>query len=201
MTFFLILFFIFFLIAVFYTWVFLRHRRQIFTIENISPKNSVLVLGAGLEKNGNPSDILLDRLITARDLISLTAPDLVILSGAESPTSGNEPHAMEDFLVDHHVDKDIIRIDEQGKSTFHSLINLSNNSSAQETIIISQRFHLSRALMISSILGLECVGLAANNMTFAKWKIAYWYIREILATPFNICKIIYHDLNRPIQKS
>ena len=191
----------FFLVVVFYIWIYLNNRRLIYSLETVPSNKTVLVLGAGLEKNGSPSDILLDRLISTRDLIFHTSPDLVILSGAESPCSGNEPKAMAAFLSDEQVDRSIIMIDDQGQSTFHSLINVQNISTIQPITIISQKFHLARALMISRILGLQCTGLAADNMSFATWKIAYWYFREILATPFNIGKIICYRPYRPKQKS
>jgi SanA protein len=190
-----------FLIVAFYIWIYFYYRRQIYTLENVPPNTTALVLGAGLEKNGGPSDILLDRLITTRDLITITSPDLVILSGAESPHSGNEPRAMADFLNNSQMEKSIVVMDEQGYSTFHSLINMHNNSHIQQFTIISQKFHLTRALMISNFLGLKCVGLAANNMTFATWKVVYWYLREILATPFNIGKIIFYKLSLSKLKS
>ncbi len=197
----LFLLFGFLSIVLFYLAIVLIFKKEIYTYTQIPERNTILVLGAGLEENGKPSDILIDRLISAHKLIKDTYPDTVILSGARSHTGYSEPEAMKRFLFDKKVDPSILELDEMGQSTFHSLLNISKRTPAPCITVISQKFHLFRALLIARSLGINCIGLIADNLSFASWKTTYWYVREIIANPYNIGKILCYRIRNKIYKS
>jgi len=169
-------------------------------VNSSSRSPTILVLGAGLENDGEPSDILKDRLLTTIELIGYTHPDQVILSGSQTYKSGSEPEAMFNFILNRIHSTNIIICDNFGKSTYDSIKNMLNGSFAEPVTIISQRFHLTRALLISKILGLKCIGVAANNYKFSLLNNSYWYVREIVATPFNVFKIIFDILFSKFRK-
>jgi len=180
--------------------LFLLFRNKIFTVDSSSRSPTILVLGAGLENDGKPSDILKDRLLTTIELIRNTHPDQVILSGSQTYKSGSESEAMFNFVSNRIYCINMIICDNFGKSTYDSIKNMLNGSIAEPVTIISQRFHLTRALLISKILGLKCTGVAANNYKFSLLNNSYWYVREIFATPFNVGKIIFDKLFSKFRK-
>jgi len=176
-----------------YFCVYLIFHSKVFHINKIPPRNTILVLGAGLEKSFEPSDILKDRLISAMDLINKTAAIEVIVSGATTHDKRSEPQVMASFLEMNKIPSSLIEIDDQGWSTFDSLVNLKISDIQDNITIISQQFHLFRALMIAKLLGLDCIGLAAENLNFSILKTCFWYLREIIATPVNIGKFLIYQ--------
>ena len=89
------------------------------------------------------------------------------------------------------VDKSKLILDYQGKTTFDSLINIADYSGNEIITIVSQRFHLPRALWLANSLKINANGIPANIYKFSAYKTAYWYLREILALPINLLKIIF----------
>jgi len=177
-----------------YLILFIAYSSAVFSIQTIGYHPTILVPGAGLEQPNIPSDILKDRLLSAADLIIKHRPATIILSGASNQKTGSETRAMQIFLHEIGMTGENIQQDEKGYSTFHSFINIQKSSAQQPVVIVSQRFHLTRALMIASLLGISCHGVASNALTFSPVKIKYWYFREIIATPYNIGKIIVHRI-------
>jgi vancomycin permeability regulator SanA len=185
----------FFVIAcIAYLILYIAYSPAVLSIETIGYHPTILVPGAGLEQPNIPSDILKDRLLTAADLIYKHRPAIIVLSGASNQKTGNETRAMELFLHEIGITGENIQQDEKGYSTFHSFINIRESTAQQPVVIVSQRFHLTRALMIASLMGISCYGVASNALTFSPIKIMYWYFREIIATPYNIGKIIVHRI-------
>lgn len=171
-------------------------------MEDSPPTSIILVLGAGLDSKDVPSDILKDRLITAVEYTRRNKPEKIIVSGGNSSFGMNEARVMAAFLAEHGISNDRIIMDLHGRSTFHSLVNLRNNiQHGQPITVISQRFHLTRVLFLSRSLGIECLGLFAQNLTFSKTKIALWTLREMLALPFNFIKLINYYLRAYFYKS
>jgi len=186
--------FSFFILFLFYLFIFIYFQNKIISIDEIPVCKTVLVLGAGLERDGTPSDILADRLISTLEVSRHKRPEKIILSGARSKNGLSEPQAMENYLLKKQVDKTIIKLDKKGFSTFHSIQNISNQKSIYPIILISQRFHLCRALFLCHYFKVPAIGLAAQNLSFSRWKIMYWNIREVFAIPFNILKIICYKV-------
>ena len=177
-----------------YLILYIAYAPAVFSIETIGYHPTILVPGAGLEQPNIPSDILKDRLLTAADLIYKHRPATIILSGASNQSTGSETCAMNFYLNEIGITGENIQQDEKGYSTFHSFINLRESTAQQPVVIVSQRFHLTRSLMIASLMGISCYGVASNALTFSPIKIMYWYFREIIATPYNIGKIIVHRI-------
>jgi len=184
-----------------YATLFALFNRKIYSIQDPPIVPTILVLGAGLEPNGQPSDILKDRLISAQQLVMNAFTKYLVLSGAKKGASLSEPDAMKDYLQKADLAGKELILDEKGFSTFHSLVNLKKNGYPQPIAIISQRFHLTRALLIAWLLKLDCVGFAANNLSFSFQKTIFWYLREVIAVPVNLLKFVIYALGSYPDKS
>jgi len=175
----------------FYAFIFKYHDQWISSISRIPRSDCLLVLGAGVEKNNQPSPILEDRLISATKYVKIFNPKHIILSGTKKELDYSEPTAMLNFLLSEGIDQDSIVLDESGFSTYHSCVNLKNKYNPENIVIISQRFHLYRSLMISRLIGLQSFGLVASNLSFSNSLKAFWVFRESVAIPYNLLKMLY----------
>jgi SanA protein len=187
MKFFFISFSIFitiFLVTILYS------RKWILLSSAIPKTNYLLVLGAGINNTGQPSKILEDRLDSTAKYAQKFDPKFIILSGTKNKWGYDEPLSMLNSLLLKDVKQESIQLDRSGFSTFDSFINFKKNYGVQRVVIISQKYHLYRALLISRIIGLRSFGLAADNINFNKVKTGFWYFRELFSIPYNLLKII-----------
>ena len=173
----------------FYLYLVIKTSSRIFHFEKVSFSRYTLVLGAGLEKNGLPTDILSDRVKTAINLLNHKKTDFLILSGSTNYKNISEPMSMKSFAQSLGVDQSKLILDNKGKSTFDSLINLLNISGKNQITIVTQRFHLPRAIWLAEKLGLKVCGTPANLYNFSVYKTVYWYLREVIAFPINLLKL------------
>jgi SanA protein len=184
-------------IILFYIFLINFSKSKIYSIEKIPFNQFTLVLGAGLEKNGLPTEILSDRVETAIKLLDNNKTDLLILSGSANSFNYNEPESMKAFAKSLGVEDSKLIMDFEGISTFNSVLNLVNYVNIKQIIIVTQNFHLPRAIWLAEQLGFIAYGISANLYKFSGFKIACWYLREIIASPFNLLKVIkYRHQNK-----
>ena len=149
-----------------------------------------LVLGAGLENSSQPSDILMDRVITAVRLYKTHKIDYLIMSGA-AKRGKDEVAVMASLAETNGVPTTAIMLDGRGYSTFESCLNFKSNHSPASVLLISQSFHLPRAILIQRLLGdVQAYGYAAHDFHFSFLKTSYWYLREVIALPYNFFKYL-----------
>lgn len=191
-----VLFILILAICILNMWVVLSTEDSIDSIDGIPAMHYALVLGAGLESGGQPSDILKDRVLTAVDLHEAGKAEFLILSGSAHPPSYNEPAAMEVFAILAGVPESNCILDDKGVSTFDSLINFHELFPTNPLIIVTQKFHLPRALWLSKSIGLKAKGVAANHYRFKWYKHSFWRIREFLAIASNGIKVLSHYLRK-----
>ena len=177
------------LFALLYLIIWLRTRHFIRTIDEVEVVEYTLVLGAGLEKNGEPSDILKDRIEKSVELFKSGKTQYLVMSGS-SLRGKDEPGAMQFMAHFLGVPQSALLIDRKGISTFHSCANLKSQYNPEKVIIISQRYHLTRSLFFQRLLGVEAVGVPADIYHFSFYKKAYWLFREFIALPYNLGKLI-----------
>ena len=174
----------------FYALIKILYSQWISSITHIPQSDWLLVLGAGIENNNQPSPILEDRLISTVKYAKSFNPKYIILSGTKKERDYNEPIAMLDFLLSEGIGRDSLILDESGFSTYHSCMNIKKICGHGNLVIISQRFHLYRSLMISRLIGLQSFGLVADNYTFSNTIKIFWYLRESLAIPYNLIRML-----------
>ena len=126
----------------------------------------VLVLGAGLRADGSPSDMLADRLKVGVSLMKKGFCDKLLLSGDNSGDHYNEVGAMHDFAVANGIDESKIINDGKGFSTYESIYNALKDYGAKKIVIVTQEYHLYRALYIARAMGIEAYGVHADLRTY-----------------------------------
>jgi len=139
----------------------------------------ILVLGAGIRDNGTPSHMLEDRLKTGIQLYEMgTAPKL-LMSGDHGRIGYNEVGVMKSFAVQRGIPDSNVFMDHAGFSTYESLYRARDVFMAKKIIIVTQEYHLYRALFIAESLGLEAYGVSADLRTYMGQPLRE--IREIAA--------------------
>ena len=139
----------------------------------------ILVLGAGVRDNGTPSHMLEDRLKTGIQIYEMgTAPKL-LMSGDHGRIGYNEVGVMKSFAVQRGIPDSNVFMDHAGFSTYESLYRARDVFMAKKIIIVTQEYHLYRALLIAESLGLEAYGVSADLRTYMGQPLRE--IREIAA--------------------
>ena len=148
----------------------------------------IVVLGAGLKNdNTEPSAMLADRIITATGLYLAGTAPTVVMTGDRSP-GYDEPGVMMSFAGQKGVPAENIILDTEGFSTYESIKNVSSEYSGAKIVIVTQKYHLYRAVYIARSLGMDAYGVAAGEGVNYKGLLIY-ELREIAARvkDFVIC--------------
>jgi SanA protein len=141
----------------------------------------VLVLGARVKESGALSAMLEDRVLTAMDLYRRGVATKLLMSGDNNQRSYDEVTAMRRFAVERGIPgRDVVR-DFAGLRTFDSMIRARDIFGQQKLIIVTQRFHLPRALYLARALGLDAVGVVADRRPYSGRSLRRSESREILA--------------------
>ena len=158
------------------------YKSKIYLDSNSVPNNyAALVLGAGVDDNGQPSWFLRDRIITAVELYKAGKVKKLIMSGDNSIKTYNEPEVMIKLAEELGVPKKDLQPDFAGRRTYDSCWRAKNIFSQDKITIITQRFHMSRSLMICNELGIDSVGFVAQKYKYPNDYMNYLNFREILA--------------------
>lgn len=121
----------------------------------------VLVLGAGV-RDGSPTPMLRDRLITGISLYESGAAPKIIMSGDHGREDYDEVNVMKSYAVENGVPDSDVFMDHAGFSTYDSIYRAKAVFEADSIIIVTQKYHLYRALYIAEKLGVNAVGVAAD---------------------------------------
>lgn len=157
------------------------------TFENDEKADCILILGAGV-KDGKPKPMLRDRLLTGIELYKSGAADKIIMSGDHGRADYDEVNVMRAFALEQGVSAEDIFLDHAGFSTYDSVYRAKNIFGAENIIIVSQKYHLYRALYISEKLDVKAAGVSANLNTYGGQ--LKRDIREIIARDKDFFKCI-----------
>ncbi len=122
----------------------------------------ILVLGCGVRTDGTPSDMLYDRLRRSVELYELGAAPKLLMTGDHGRENYDEVDVMKSFAVDGGIASQDVFMDHAGFSTYESMYRARDIFQAKKVIIITQKYHLYRAIYIAESLGLEAYGVAAD---------------------------------------
>ena len=136
-----------------------------------------LVLGAGLRDDGSPSDVLRDRLEESLDLYRAGRVRRIIVSGDHRTPAYDEPNAMRAYLEANGVLPQDIVMDHAGVDTYSSMWRAKHVFGASRIVVVTQRFHLARAVWLARSLGMEAEGSAADRHLYRG--IAWLQVREV----------------------
>lgn len=139
----------------------------------------ILVLGCLVHDSGRPSDMLSDRLRRGVALYEAGAAPKLLMSGDHGREDYDEVDAMKRYAVDAGIPSEDVFMDHAGFSTYESLYRARDVFQAQKILIVTQEYHLYRALHIAKRLGLEAYGVASDYHTY--WGQSAREVREVLA--------------------
>jgi SanA protein len=172
----------FLLIALPRIYVLILAGPKTYTDQHAPPKPAAIVYGAGLNRDGSPGAVLRDRVATAADLYFLGKVDKLLMSGDNRFVDYNEPGAMGRYAMSLGIPEEDIVLDFAGRRTYDTCYRALHIFGVTEAILVTQRFHLPRALYLCNALGIEAVGVSADRNQYRRGPYLYWNLREILAT-------------------
>jgi len=145
-------------------YVVVKGQSRIFTdLNKIPPVELVIVPGASVYRSGKLSPVLLQRMRGAIQYISTHKGTKILLSGHAIPHGYNETGPMVEYAKRNQIPSEDIIVDEHGRSTYVTLLNSRRNYYFRRILIVSQEYHLSRALYIAQGLGFESYGLMVTE--------------------------------------
>ena len=143
--------------------------------ENI---DAILILGAGIWGN-KPSHMLEDRLLEGINLYNKNISNNIIMSGDHGKVDYDEVNLMKKFAIEKGVLSEDVFMDHAGFSTYESLYRAKEIFGAKKIVIVTQKYHLYRALYVARSLGIEAYGVASNPRDYAGQIVRD--LREVLA--------------------
>jgi SanA protein len=153
-----------------------------YSVENVSTARVAIVFGAGLRRDGSPTAVLRDRVETAARLYFMGKVEKLLMSGDNSFVEYNEPEAMRQHALSLGVPDEAIVLDYAGRRTYDTCFRARDIFGVESAILVTQDFHLPRALFTCNALGVKAAGVGANNFYYLKRSRLYWNTRELFAT-------------------
>ncbi|MFQ5943350.1 MAG: vancomycin high temperature exclusion protein [Anaerolineales bacterium] len=150
-----------------------------------------IVFGAGLRRDGQPTAVLYDRVATAAQLYADGKVDALLMSGHETSEGYSEPRAMRILAESLGVPEDAIITDGLGSRTFTTCERAILTYGISQALLITQNYHLPRALATCEGLGIEAVGVSADRRPYSPRALQYWETRELPATLVALLEIFF----------
>ena len=154
-------------------------------LENI---DCIIVLGAGIWGD-KPSPMLEDRLKEAISLYNQNISSKIIMSGDHGKEDYDEVNIMKEYAIKQGVRSEDIFMDHAGFSTYESMYRAKDVFEANKVVIVTQKYHLYRALYIAKQLGIEAYGVNSDPRKYVGS--TYREAREIIARDKDFIKCIF----------
>ena len=149
----------------------------------------ILVLGCQVRADGSPSLMLRDRLDRGLELYGAGAAPKLLVSGDHGQTEYDEVNTMKRYVLDAGVDSRDVFMDHAGFSTYDSVYRARDVFRAKRVLIVTQEYHLYRALFIARALGLEAWGVSAAGGSYGGQ--TFRELREIAARVKDAVKCVF----------
>lgn len=172
-------------------YIILSTKKQIIKEEvytKLSDIDCIIILGAGIVED-KPSHMLEDRLLEGIKLYQNNISDKIIMSGDHGRKEYDEVNVMKNYAIQRGVPSENIFMDHAGFSTYESIYRARDIFKAKKVVIVTQKYHLYRALYIANQLGLEAYGVGADPRQYVRK--TYREMREILARNKDFIKCIF----------
>ena len=150
----------------------------------------ILILGAKVFDDGSVSAMLADRLDKGIELYFAGVSDKILVSGDHGTEEYDEVNVMKDYCVNAGVPSEDVFMDHAGFSTYDSVVRAKEVFMCKSVMIVSQKYHLFRALYIASSTGLHAYGASAAPTVYAGSK--YREARECAARVKDIGSVVFH---------
>ena len=140
-----------------------------------------IIFGAGLRRDGTPTAMLRDRVLTGADLYFSGKVEKLLMSGDNRFVNYNEPESMRQFALSVGVPDEAIVLDYAGRRTYDTCYRARIIFGVESAVLVTQSFHLPRALFLCNMLGMDTIGVAASNC-YWNGSPFVWDLREQFAT-------------------
>jgi SanA protein len=157
-------------------------RSLIYSVEDAPRRSAVIVFGAGLWRDGSPTPVLRDRVATAAQLYFEGKAEKLVMSGGNPTIDYDEPGAMRAYALSLGVPDEAIVLDYAGRRTYDTCYRARHIFGIRQATLVTQGFHLPRALYLCNSLGIDGVGVPADLRQYRRSAQTYWNLREIPAT-------------------
>lgn len=157
-------------------------KERIVTVEetaNLEDVDCIIVLGCQVRDDGTLSHMLRDRLMRGLEVYHAGAAPKLLMSGDHGRKEYDEVNAMKQYAIENGVPSEHVFMDHAGFSTYETVYRAKEIFEADKVIIITQEYHLYRALYIADKLGLEAYGVSADLNKYAGQSMRDF--REVLA--------------------
>ena len=148
-------------------------------LKNLDDIDCILVLGCGVWDDGTPTDMLADRIKVGIRAYESGVSDRLLMSGDHSRKDYDEVNTMKAIAVENGIPADNVFCDHAGFSTYESMYRAADIFGADKIVIVTQSYHLPRAIYDAQKLGIEAYGISADERTYMGQM--YRDVRELLA--------------------
>jgi SanA protein len=152
-----------------------------YTVDTAPREGVAIVFGAGLSRSGRPTPILRDRVETAAQLYFAGKVEKLLMSGADRADLHSEPEAMRDYAMTLGVPSSAIVLDYGGRRTYDTCYRAKAIFGLHSATLVTQAFHLPRALFLCNALGVKAAGVEAANRRYWPLMLFIWNVREQFA--------------------
>ena len=173
----------------------LHSMSRIYRVENAPRERAAIVFGAGLTRSGRPTPILRDRVQTAASLYLAGKVEKLLMSGGEWSYARGEPESMREYAMDLGVPEEAIVLDHGGSRTYDTCYRAKAVFGLDSALLVTQGFHLPRALFVCNALGLKAEGVEAANRRYWPLMSFIWNVREQFAT---VAALVDVYVSRPL---
>ena len=163
-------------------------KSQIKDINEIENVDAIVVLGASVREDGSLSLMLKERLDASFEVYN-NIQAKIIMSGDHTKKYYDEVTAMKNYAIENGIDSNVIYLDHAGISTYDSIYRMKHIFKLQKIIIVTQEYHLYRAIYIANKLGIEAYGVDATKTRYTGQLCRD--LREILARNKDFFKCIF----------
>jgi SanA protein len=158
------------------------YHRFIYSPDEAPPERVALVFGARIYKDGRLSAMLHDRVETAVQLYHAGKVQKLLLSGDNRSENYDEPGRMKDYAISRGVPAEDVQPDYAGRRTYDTCYRAKAVFQLDSAVLITQDFHLPRALFTCRSLGVEAVGVSADLRQYHRISMGWSKAREFFAT-------------------
>ena len=171
-------------------WLQWHYGRQIFPVDQVRAERVALVFGARIYPDGRLSPMLRDRVETAVQLYQAGKVEVLLFSGDNRFSDYDEPGRMMDYALSRGVPPEAIQPDYAGRRTYDTCYRAREIFGLESAILVTQEFHLPRALFTCDRLGLDAVGVGADLQPYSRRSLLWSGLREIPASLVALIDVI-----------
>ena len=168
---------------------------RLYDVQNAPQKPVAIVFGAGLTRDGRPTSVLRDRVEAAADLYFTGKVEKILMSGDNRYSDYNEPGAMRAYALSLGVPEQAIVLDYAGRRTYDTCYRAKAIFGVQQALLVTQNFHLPRALYLCNALGIQADGVSADLHPYRRSTQLIWNLREL---PASLTALLDVHVCRPI---